>query len=236
MSDVPSATLPAPSPAVRGTLPLGLVFGAAFTAFFLGFWLDSVEVRLVSKPIPVLCLIAWLLLNRTTRAGTPVIIGLGFSVVGDVILETPGAPFVGGLLAFLVAHVAYIVGAVVESRRLALLWALPIAGWCVGVYAWLFPGMEDLAFPVAVYVAVIGAMGWRMGARVDGTLLPWLGFVGAVLFMLSDSVIAIRKFGADFTGGRELIMLTYWGGQALIATSVVAGLRRAPGSGDQVPG
>lgn len=218
--------MPDAAPSTRLSLALAILFFTAVAAFFAGLWLDIVALRLLAKPIPVLCLIVWLAASSRTPAGLPVMLGLGLSIVGDVVLETPGAPFVGGLLAFLVAHIAYIVGALIESRRAALLWLLPTAAFGVIVYSVLFPAMEDLALPVAVYVSVIAAMGWRMGARVDGRLLPWLGLIGAASFMLSDATIAVRKFSGDFAGARELIMLTYWGGQALIAASVLRALPR----------
>lgn len=205
----------------RATLPLAIVAGLAAAGFFVGFWLDIVELRLAAKPIPVLAMAAWVGLNRPDRVGVAVLVGLLWSVLGDVLLEIPADLFVFGLLAFLIAHVAYIVAAVLDTRRPAPVRALPVALYCGAVYLWLMPHMGDLTLPVAVYVTVIGLMVWRMAARVDGR--PWatLALIGAISFALSDSLIAIRKFWSDFPGGRELIMLTYWGGQALIAASAV---------------
>ncbi|MFK7929985.1 MAG: lysoplasmalogenase [Myxococcota bacterium] len=205
----------------RATLPLAILAGLTTALFFAGLWLDIVELRLLSKPFPVLALALWVGLNRPDRTGVAILVGLVLSAVGDLLLEIPANLFVYGLLAFLCAHVAYIVGAVMHSRTLAPWVALPIAAYCVGVYVWLQPNMGELSVPVAVYVTVIGLMLWRMAARIDGT--PWttLALLGAVSFALSDSIIAVRKFYAEFPGVRECIMVTYWLGQALIAASAI---------------
>lgn len=193
----------------------------AAAAFFVGLWWDEVALRLVVKPIPALCLLGWVLASRPGRYGALVAVGLGLSAVGDLLLEIPADLFVFGLLAFLVAHLAYIGATLTDSRRLALARALPFVAWCGALYAWLLPGMGGMAVPVGVYVLVICAMLWRMAARADGSLPTTLAVAGAISFAVSDSVIAIRKFDGDFTGARETIMALYWLGQLGIAGSAV---------------
>jgi len=229
-----------PYRAARATLPLAVLFCVSAAFFFVGFWIDDVAIRLVTKPIPVLCLAGWVALSRPGRIGWTIFAGLLLSVLGDVLLEIPADLFVFGLSAFLTAHLAYIGAALLDTTRLALVRALPVIVYCGVVYGVLFPGMGGLALPVGIYVTVIGAMLWRMAARVDGRPAATLALVGAISFALSDSVIAVRKFGVDFIGARELIMITYWGGQALIATSAVRGaserLLRRPAAGSRRPG
>ena len=217
---VPARALP------WSTVACLVIAGLAAVAYFIGLWTDSLPLRLVAKPVPILALAAWVGLSRPGPVGIAIGVGLLFSVVGDVLLEIPADLFVFGLLAFLVAHLVYIVGAVLDTRRLALLRAVPVLVYCGVVYGVLFPGMGEMAVPVAVYVTVIGTMLWRMAARVDGRPAATLALVGAIVFAVSDSVIAIRKFGVDFALGKEIVMVTYYGGQALLAASVAwPGLR-----------
>jgi len=48
----------------------------------------------------------------------------------------------------------------------------------------------------------------------------WLVLIGALLFMASDSILAINLFGEGFDFDRPLIMVTYIGGQGLIVVGV----------------
>ena len=104
-------------------------------------------------------------------------------------------------------------------------WALaPFAFWGVGVAMWAWPGMveKNMAAPVVLYIAIIIVMMWRAGARMRRPLTRahWLGFAGALLFGLSDSLIAVRLFVGDFAFAKFVILATYWSGQWGIAASV----------------
>lgn len=171
------------------------------------------------KPIPVLCLAA------AQRGGGPgaaaVALGLVASAAGDVLLELPGDHFVAGLLAFLAAHLAY-VGAFV-SRRPRPAWALaaPFALYGSGMYALLLPRLGGLALPVAAYVCVICAMGWRAAATL-GTAGGRLALAGALSFVASDSLLAWDRFHTPLPGVGAWVLLTYWVGQAGIAGSTLA--------------
>lgn len=214
-----NAVQPSSSRLVDGVLVLAAL--AAVAAFLAGVWTDDVTLRLATKPIPVVCAAVFVLLHSRNVYALLVALGLGLSVVGDVLLEVPANLFVPGLIAFLLAHVAYIAAAVSDSRRLALVRAVPFVLWCGGVYVVLYGGMGDLALPVAIYVTVICGMLWRMAATADTRPATWLALGGAIAFALSDSLIAVRKFGGEFIGAREAIILLYWGGQAAIAASVL---------------
>jgi alkenylglycerophosphocholine/alkenylglycerophosphoethanolamine hydrolase len=195
---------------------------AAAAAFFLGLAHDLPAVRLWTKPVPAVVLATWVVVRRADAGGRLVVAGLVASAVGDVLLER--GLFLPGLVAFLAAHVGYCAGFLTETRRLALGRAVPVLAWCVGVLALLWPGLGDLALPVAAYVAVIGAMIWRAAARVGQAGRPtraeWIGLAGATSFVLSDTLIALDRFVAPIPGARWPIMLLYWAGQWGIAASV----------------
>ena len=159
------------------------------------------------------------------RAGSPpaartVGCGLLMSALGDVLLEGPGL-FVAGVAAFLLAHVAYTAAFLADERRLRLFRALPFAAWLGGATAFIWPGVGPLAWPVALYMIAIGAMMWRAAARLDpGRAGALSGLIGAALFGLSDTLIALDRFRAPLPGVRYAIILLYWAGQAGIALSV----------------
>ncbi|MCB0156555.1 MAG: hypothetical protein KDD83_00360, partial [Caldilineaceae bacterium] len=73
-----------------------------------------------------------------------------------------------------------------------------------------------------VYMAVILVMGWQALARwlTLGTLAAGLAAVGALLFVISDSVLALDRFRGRFVMARLLVLSTYFAAQWLIAWSV----------------
>ena len=68
---------------------------------------------LVVKPVPVLCLVWWVLGAPKSTYRDRLAVGLVLSLAGDILIEWS---FVAGLAAFLLAHIAYgaIVGAIVH--------------------------------------------------------------------------------------------------------------------------
>lgn len=212
---------------MRPLLLLVALAGAAL--FLLGLHLDLKWLTLLSKPVPVLCLLLWL---RAAPAGAYrrwIAIGLGLSLLGDLLLEWPTDLFVFGLGAFLLAHLAYLAAYLGDTRRLAPLDLLIAATAAGGMFFVLSrAGLGPLLTPVALYSLAIGAMLWRALARV-GVVAPrsaWLAAGGAALFVLSDSLIGINRFVAPFDGARYAIILSYWLGQLGIAASALALLAR----------
>jgi uncharacterized membrane protein YhhN len=203
-----------------------LLVGVMAALFHLaGLWGELPLLRLVTKPLPVLCLALWVLHRERDRYASLVTSGLALSLVGDVLLEVAGH-FLAGLVAFLMAHLCYVGAFCSDQRRPALLPALPFAAWGLLVYAELMPHLGQLRVPVAIYVIAIFAMMWRSAARVGSArvagLSAWLGLAGAVLFGVSDTLIAFDRFQAPIPGARYAIILLYWAGQAGIASSVAS--------------
>lgn len=193
---------------------LALLGGAAALAYLAGEAAGSATLRLVAKPVPVLCLVLWLA-RRPGKAPALVATGLLACAAGDVLLELPGR-FVAGLSAFLLGHVFY-TAAFVSARRALAPWRLAGFGlWGASVFAFLYPGLGAMALPVGLYVCVICTMMWRATAAL-GTPLGISAALGAVLFGLSDTLIAFGRFHAPIAGARYPIMLLYWAGQLGIA-------------------
>lgn len=209
---------------MRPLLCLFALGGAAL--FLLGLHLELKWLCLLSKPLPVIAFLLWLSTATASTYRHWITIGLLFSLLGDVLLEWPANLFVFGLGAFLIAHLAYLVAYLGDSKRLAplaLLLALAIAGSMFTLLA--NSGLGDLLLPVALYSLTIGSMLWRAVARLGNsdiaTSSAWLATGGALLFVLSDSLIGINRFVAPFDGAHHVIILSYWLGQLGIAASVI---------------
>ena len=66
-------------------------------------------------------------------------------------------------------------------------------------------------------------MGWMAIERFHHlpTLGTVLSMIGAVLFMISDAVLALNKFKKPFFSAEMIILSTYFTAQLLLALSVV---------------
>lgn len=200
----------------------GLVGGCLF---LFGLVLDDLTIRLISKPLPMLAMLAWVLARgRHLTYGKLLAAGLGLSLAGDVILEIGPELFLFGMIAFALAHVAYVAAFLWRRRGLRVVEALPFVLWVGWMASTLWPKLGPMQIPVTVYACVIGVMMWRATAlaAAQEKPSPWdmAAMVGAITFGLSDSLIAINKFHTPFTGARPAIILTYWAGQLLLTLSL----------------
>jgi len=176
---------------------------------------DNTLLALMTKPIPVLALIAWLRSTPVSPYRTWISIGLAFSVLGDILLAIPADLFVFGLAAFLCAHLAYLrgyCGITLRPALPALIFSAITGIALLGVLA--SHGLGPLLIPVALYALAISAMLWR--ALACGGVAA----LGAGLFVFSDSLIGIDRFVSPFAAAPYLIILAYCLGQWAIALSV----------------
>ena len=194
----------------------------AAAIFFAAVVFDLHALRVAVKPIPVLCLIAWLmpLAGRDVRL---IALGLALSLVGDVCLELSPSLFVPGLVAFLLAHVAYVVAYVGRTRALHLARLVPVALYGLLAFRWLEPSLGAMKGPVVAYVVVICAMMWRawaqVGERPHAPRLAWAAALGATSFAISDTMVAYNRFVGSSLALKLALMVLYWGAQWAIAAS-----------------
>jgi uncharacterized membrane protein YhhN len=149
---------------------------------------------------------------------------LVFSLVGDVFLIFDGY-FIAGLASFLVAHVCYIAlfrQDVPWFPRRAVLAGTLAAGALM--YAFLFPHLGAvLKAAVAAYTLVIALMAAQAIGRalVVRDKAAYGVAAGAVLFMLSDALLAVNRFAMPLPLAQFWVLGTYYAAQVLIARNVV---------------
>jgi uncharacterized membrane protein YhhN len=191
----------------------------------------------VFKPLTLVIIIAMLVVlcggERVGAGWLLVGAALVASLVGDVLMMLPSDAFVASLVSFLVAHGFYI-GAFATSVAEAqgffsrpAFW-FPLAAlvvYAVVVFRYLSPGLGALARPVAVYVTVITVMGWLAVSAfvLHRDARSTEAFAGALLFMCSDTLLAIDRFRSNVPVAQAYILGTYFAAQWLIATSACAG-------------
>jgi uncharacterized membrane protein YhhN len=197
------------------------------------------SLRYITRPLLMPVLIAFYALGAgaLVKRDRLIISALVFSWFGDLALMAAGADnkilFLTGLVSFLVAHIFYINAYIIVRDRSAAmllpkkLWlVIPIFAFLGGMLYLVLPTVPpDMWAPITVYALVIGTMSAfamnRYGRVSDRSFA--LVFGGALIFMLSDSLIAINTFlchGTLYMAG-VWIMSTYIAGQYLIVKGML---------------
>ena len=145
-------------------------------------------------------------------------LALLFSWTGDLLLMFQGNDplfFLLGLSSFLTAHIFYIIffhRVRIEEEVKGNLWlVLLVAVYYIALIALLSPYLKDMKLPVRVYGVVISFMlmlALHMRFIKNKIAGIWM-MSGALLFILSDSTLAINKFYRPFEFAGVIIMLTY---------------------------
>ena len=176
------------------------------------------------KAFPIWCLAGYVAVNGEGAAAMLAVIGLLFSSGGDIALALDRKKyFVVGLSLFLIAHLFYVMAFLQGQGTVtftAKLWTGALLVLMLALGGWLFPVLGKLRGPVTLYMLVIAAMG--VAAAIHPHAFPYL-FPGALLFILSDSLIATDKFRRPIPHAHHLIMITYYLGQLGIAMAMGRG-------------
>jgi len=175
------------------------------------------------KPLTtILILILALVHGEPTLYRTIITFGLFFSLLGDIFLMLPDDHFLMGLVSFLLAHLAYIgafgLGAGWAVYALALPPFLLFGG---AVWYLLSPRLGKMRLPAFVYMLAILLMGWQAANQMlaTGTTAALMALAGALLFLVSDSVLALNRFRKAVPAAQVIILSTYYAAQMLIALS-----------------
>lgn len=155
--------------------------------------------------------------------------GLLCSAVGDLLLALPWLPFswLGGLLAFLLAHLAYLAillplaGDGRAHRLVACGTVMGAAGALLGRF---WPNLGTLLWPVTLYIGVLAAMAC---AALLARLPTPLAALGALSFCVSDALLGVAQFLSPFERYELPIWWSYAAAQVLLVAGIVTG--RQPG-------
>lgn len=180
----------------------------------------------VCKPLTMLLILALALslpIQTSPVYRWLVVAALLCSLVGDVFLMLPRKLFLAGLGSFLVAHLIYIAAFGLDGRHSFPPWLIAIVVlFALAGMAVLLPRAGRLRIPVAIYVTAIAVMALTAVARSLSSGNAGAGFaaVGAVLFVISDSLLGWNRFVKPFAAAEALLLFSYFAGQTLIALSV----------------
>lgn len=204
-----------------------ILYAISAAAVLIGLLLDLPSFYIAAKPLLMITLLLYFVI---ASKGYPrwryyVMAALVFSWAGDVFLISSDW-FIAGLVSFLIAHVFYIIAYQKTGAANGELRPLDILKFAVYgvVLMWIiYPGLGDMLVPVLIYALVLLGMAvWahkRRGAT-SSTSFQYVA-IGAILFALSDGLIAVNKFAYPIPAERILIMSIYMTAQYLIVQGLI---------------
>ncbi|WP_245859454.1 lysoplasmalogenase [Spirosoma aerolatum] len=224
---------------IKPTRPFTLTFIGIALLEMLG---DSLDIRVLHygcKPLimALLMLYVWQFCQAVGFVSYIrwLLIGMLFALLGDILLMIQEIDlFAAGLGAFLLMQICYSIaflksiqagGQTITSRRLGKS-VTPFGLYLIIFLALLRPvfvgkpDLEVLWWPVVIYAICLNTMGLLATQRQD---IPGYNqvVIGALLFILSDSAIAVNKFLSSFGGSTWLVMTTYATAQYLIMIGMI---------------
>ncbi len=198
-----------------------ITFIVVLVADITGIQFNNDILQYISKPLIIPALTGYFLSQtngKTIHFLTWIVLALLFSWGGDVLLMFQANKeifFLLGLSSFLLAHVFYIVffhQVRVKEKIKSNPWFLVIVViYYALLISWLSPYLGEMKIPVRIYGIVISFMfmlAMHMLFIKNKPAGQWM-MIGALLFVISDSVLAINKFYQPFEAANVIIMLTY---------------------------
>lgn len=217
------------------SLLMHLLFAVIVIVELLGRLLDNIQMEYFVKPLIMIWIAVYFMLFAKKTAFTiPVLLAFFFSWMGDNLLMLSGKNelfFFAGVGGFFCAQVAYIYtfskfsetggkGYLQKNPWLSVFFLAYVAG----ILVLLFPGLEGMMKPIitiyALSLILMSMMALNRSGRV-GAMSFKLVFIGSLLFLLSDSMIAFNKFHSEIPLAGFLIMVTYISAQYMIMRGLI---------------
>lgn len=204
-----------------------LLFFIAATADIIAIVTGNEPLETYAKPM-LLTLLAVVYLVSVKKPNFWYVLGMFFCFIGDVLLMFKGANFfMYGIAAFLLAHVVYIkITAGFLPKELTskmITSAFPFVFFFAILMYLIYDNLGEMLIPVVVYgvtISTFGSVAFLNYREEKSTENLWL-FVGAIIFILSDSLIALNKFYQPNEIYGVSIMITYILAQFLICKAMI---------------
>jgi len=176
------------------------------------------------RPFTILLIIGLLFEARPASFyRNAILIGLIFSLLGEVMMMLKKKKFLAGLLFFLGTQIAFALAFYSKLSPGFLVWpVIPLILISAIVLFLIWPELGKLRLPVLFYfVAILTVVRFaiELPHQITG-YRPWLAASGAVLFLISDALMAINRFHRAFSSAQIFILSTYYLSQLLIALSI----------------
>jgi uncharacterized membrane protein YhhN len=198
---------------------------------WLAVYLRLFRIEYLTKPLTLALLLVAAAIADLGPAQPWILVGLACGLAGDVALmlsdkERTDAPFLLGLAAFLVGHVAYIGGFLRQGLRGVDLGAGLLV--VLGLFALAMPAIlrgaharagREFGVLVGCYGVAVGAM--AVCAIGTGLIAP---AIGGGVFAVSDTVLGHQRFVRRLRFGDLVVIVTYHVAQFLIVVGLIRAL------------
>lgn len=211
---------------------LGLLFVDYLIHLYSEF-IDNKTLRYVTKPLLMpLVLLYYIFSLSFTAINWFLIIALVFGLLGDIslMIGREGKWFMMGLGSFLIGHIFYIITYltllgtdILQFPPLGWLLLIPLVVITLFFFFRIKGKMGDLKIPTISYIIVIFLMSFfaMLLLAVFPELAFSLTYIGAILFIISDGIIAVDKFDVNIPKRGVYIMLTYVLAQFFITQGII---------------
>lgn len=174
---------------------------------------DDRSMRVFTKPF-LLPLLLLFYVNDNQSINQTFCAGLVFSFLGDVFLLFNWG-FLPGLGSFLTAHVLYVFCFKRMTKKQYYILLLPLILFLISLIGFLYPYLGEMKIPVIFYAIVISVMFYFAATTQN----RWL-IIGAIFFVISDSILSINIFYESSIIREMLVMITYIAAQYFLVTGM----------------
>lgn len=162
--------------------------------------------------------------NSSIKYKNLIIIGLLFCLIGDIFL-LDNAYFIAGLASFLVGHLIFTYAFLSLNgfqKKYGIFAILLLIG--LSYFYYLKSSLGEITVPVGIYILVIVLMNWQALSlySLERNKAHLMICIGAILFLISDSILAFDKFKQPFSFAGILIITTYWTAICMFAYSTIS--------------
>ena len=213
---------------------LYVVFGIIATGQLTSSWLEYRWMEYTFKPLILGWIIMYYLLFHPRGGFNPVLLfAFILSWAGDILLMFAWKSdvwFFGGVGAFFIAQAFFILaflkpmGATGGMIRKRPWFVVPFVFYLVAIFILVYPGLVGVMIPVVgIYAISLVLMAMAAFNRLGRVKIAsfTLVFLGAVSFVVSDSLLAFNKFLDPLPRGGFIVMAFYITAQLLIVEGMV---------------
>ena len=198
-----------------------IIFFTSSILDIIGIAANLIWLQTIFKPLIILSLIS-LYYSTVIERNNWYLLALFFSFLGDVFLLDKNGYFLLGIGSFLITQILFIKLIISQLRKVRahhiIITLLPFVVYFTVLISTIKENLSEFFIPVVIYGITISFFGMvsLLNYFINKSKNSAVLLIGAVLFIASDSMIALNKFHEPRIVYPVAIMITYIFAQYLI--------------------
>ncbi|MHA1285125.1 MAG: lysoplasmalogenase [Promethearchaeota archaeon] len=179
---------------------------------------ENKKIERIAKPLLMPLLILFYVLETPLLSiNWFIVVGLAFGTLGDIFLMLDEKWFLHGMIAFLINQISYIIAFFVMNTNILAFpsWGFTLFLPAVILLYFILPRIldktGDLKIPVIIYLIALVMM--HFSATLTLSVLSGLSvvliYLGSLLYVFSDSFVALDRFEKQVPQASLIAMATY---------------------------